>query len=268
MMLAAEAARHPTPYPDVNQAVLALCSQIKEILQGCFAGMYLDGSLASGDFDPRASDIDFVVTTTRALRDEQVAALTALHARFAAGDSPWAERIEGSYIPRDVLGAYDPLRAPAGYFPRIELGSPLRVVAHESDWLFHRAILREQGIAVAGPAPRDWLEPVAPEALRRAVADNLAIWWAGMLDEPGPLHDPRYRAYAFLTMCRMLYTLEQGRIASKPAAVAWAATHVGAEWGAIGARAFSVRATGVTPDVEPVTLEEARAAIRAVVARA
>jgi hypothetical protein len=36
------------------------------------------------------------------------------------------------------------------------------------------------------------------------------------------LRSDDYQAYAILTMCRALYTLETGAIASKPAAARWA----------------------------------------------
>ena len=49
-----------------------------------FAGLYLYGSLAAGDFDPPSgSDIDFVVATHGALNDATVAALAAMHADLA-----------------------------------------------------------------------------------------------------------------------------------------------------------------------------------------
>lgn len=267
MTPATEETTYPTPFPEVNRTVLGLCSEIQDILGTYFVGMYLDGSLASGDFNPQSSDIDFVVTTTTALPDTQVAALAALHERFAAGASPWAQRLEGSYIPQHELRAYDPTRAAPQQFPRIEMGSPFGMAQHDIDWLFHRSILWERGVVVAGPAPRTWLDPVAPDDLRRAMAGTLGEWWELMLDEPGPLRDRGYRAYAVLTMCRALYTIEHGRITSKPTAAAWVQTIGGAPWGDVVERALQIQAHGITGDVRPLTIEEAQAAIRYVVAR-
>jgi hypothetical protein len=260
--------RHPTRYPAVNATVLGLCADIRAILGSSFAGMYLDGSLASGDFDPASSDIDFVVTTTTALPDAIVAALAAMHERFAAGDSPWARRLEGSYIPQDDLRDYDATRHAPGRFPRIEMGSPLAMAQHDKDWLFHRAILHDHGLVVLGPAPHTWIEPVAPDDLRRAMAGTLGEWWALMLDDPGPLRDPGYRAYCILTMCRALYTFEHGRVTSKPAAAAWVQAAGGAPWGDVVGRALAIHARGAEAGVVPATIEEAQAAIRYVLARA
>ncbi len=55
---------HPTPYADVNAVLSDFLARIRLILGDRFRGMYLDGSLALGDFNPQSSDIDFVVTTS------------------------------------------------------------------------------------------------------------------------------------------------------------------------------------------------------------
>ena len=54
----------PTPYPDVNEVLNLLLTNVKGILRDQFVGMYLYGSLSSGDFNPETSDIDFLVVTT------------------------------------------------------------------------------------------------------------------------------------------------------------------------------------------------------------
>ncbi len=101
-------ASYPTPHGDVNAALDELLAGIRAALRDDFVGMYLYGSLATGDFDPQSSDVDVLVVTRDALGSEQFAALSALHARFAAGDSPWAVEIEVSYIPLGALPRFDP----------------------------------------------------------------------------------------------------------------------------------------------------------------
>ena len=264
-----DAAEHvpATPYPDVNAALSWLLAEVRAILGDHFLGMYLDGSLASGDFDPQSSDIDFVVVTAGPFPAHLLPALADMHARFAAGDSPWARRLEGSYIPRDDLRAYDPTRSPPAQFPRIEMGSALAVVQHDSDWLFHRAILHEHGVALAGPAPDTLIDPVPPDDLRRAMRGTLHEWWATMLDDPGPLRDPQYRAYAVLTMCRARYTLEHGRITSKPAAARWVESTGGPPSTDLIERALLTRSGAGSAEVRPPAIDEVQAVIRFVVDR-
>ncbi|HXD09520.1 MAG TPA: nucleotidyltransferase domain-containing protein, partial [Anaerolineales bacterium] len=52
----------PTPYAEVNQILALLLTNAKEILEDQFVGMYLYGSLSSGDFNPETSDIDFLLS--------------------------------------------------------------------------------------------------------------------------------------------------------------------------------------------------------------
>ena len=204
---------HPTPYPDVNAVLHVLLSSVRTILGDHVVGMYLYGSLASGDFD-QSSDVDFVVVTTDEIAGDLFSALQTMHARIAAGDSRWGTELEGSYIPQHALRCYDPAHA---LHPHIDRGrgESLRMMQHDSDWIIQRHILREQGLVVTGPAPHTLIDPVLPNELRRAALETLHGWWAPMLDDPTRLNSPGYQSYTVLTMSRMLYTLQYGTVVSK-----------------------------------------------------
>jgi len=153
----------PTPYPDVNDVLQQLLAEVPAILGPCFVGMYLDGSLAFGDFEPDKSDIDFVAVTEGELPDELFVALGEMHGRIATGGSKWAKELEGSYIPRHALRRHDP--RPAAH-PHIDRGSGLAIVHQESGyWVIHRHVLREHGVALAGSEPRLLIDPVQPGTL-------------------------------------------------------------------------------------------------------
>src|SRR5690242_11526777 len=94
---------HPTAYADVNAVVREFLTNLQAILGSHFRGMYLSGSLALGDFDPRSSDIDFVVVTDLELADDLVEALREMHAQFDASGSPWAAKVDAVYIPQEAL---------------------------------------------------------------------------------------------------------------------------------------------------------------------
>ncbi len=228
---------HPTPYPDVNAVLREILSEAQTILGDHFIGMVVHGSLAAGDFDPQRSDIDFVVVTADDLPDERLAALEAMHARIAASGSKWATELEGSYIPQPALRRHDPARA---RHPRIERGTGerLRVQPHDSDWVIQRHILREHGVVMAGPAPHTLIDPIHPDDLRRAVLMLLRGWWAPMIHDPVRLRHTGYQSYAILTLCRMLYTLQQGVVVSKPVAARWAQAALEERWSALIERAL------------------------------
>jgi predicted nucleotidyltransferase len=56
-----------TPYPELDTVLETYAQQLQEVLGNNFVGMYLQGSLAVGDFD-LSSDIDFIVVTKDDLR--------------------------------------------------------------------------------------------------------------------------------------------------------------------------------------------------------
>jgi len=228
---------HPTPYPDVNAVLDALLSGVQTVLGDHFIGMYLYGSLASGDFDPqRSADIDFVVVTADELPDEMLPALAAMHARIAASGLKWATRLEGDYIPQPALRRYDPTHA---RYPHFGMDEHFDVEQHDSNGVIQRYTIREHAVVVAGPAPQTLIDPIQPNDLRRAALAILHEWWSPQLHDPARLHSSEYQAYAILTMCRALYTLQHGIVVSKPVAARWAQEALGEPWAALIERALA-----------------------------
>src|SRR6266496_379990 len=92
-----------TPYSDVNETLDVLLINAKEILKDQFVGMYLYGSLSSGDFNPETSDIDFLFVTSHVLSEETISKLDAMHRKTWATSSKRAGELEGSYVPRELI---------------------------------------------------------------------------------------------------------------------------------------------------------------------
>jgi hypothetical protein len=194
--------------------------------------------LAYGDFNPQTSDIDFLVVTDGNLTRETFSVLKIMHARLYANRMAWSQKLEGAYIPRNDLRRHSPAHGPVpwlgtdGHFALERLGS---------DWVLQRWILREKGIVVSGPRLSDLIDPVSPDELREAVRSSLHEWWSPPFPSPERFQSGEYQAYAILTMCRSLYVLEHGRVASKPEAARWALKTLGEPWIALIASAAAWR---------------------------
>lgn len=234
----AEYDTQPTLYPDVNSALQGLLAQIQAILGDVFTGMYLYGSLAQGDFDYNTSDIDFIVITERDVSDEQFALLSKMHAGFCASGSFWAEKFEAAYIQKDALNL--PSSHPARY-PQLEKGGDLAREPLETGWPFQRYVLRNRGIVVAGPDPATLLAPVpARELLDAAIAITL-MWQRARRTDPSWLEWVRQlpaHRFVLVTLCRSLYTLEHGTVASRSAAAKWGRETLDRQWAALLSRSF------------------------------
>jgi predicted nucleotidyltransferase len=221
---------HPTPFPDVNEILQELVQSIQSILGCRLIGMYLEGSLANGDFDLDRSDIDFVVVTDQDVSEDTYLALQAMHTRINQIGSGWAIQLEGSYISRHALRRFDPQHA---QYPNIErgYGECLKMAYHDEPWIIHRYILRERGIMITGPDPKTLIDPVSPHDLRRAMLPLLHGWVSQMLHDPDEIIRRGYpSSYIVLTLCRILYTLQLGDVVSKPKAARWVQATVSESW--------------------------------------
>jgi hypothetical protein len=249
--------------PEVGALLVELLRGIRGVLGGQLVGLYLDGSLISGDFDP-ASDIDFLAVTETGVTPAQFSALQAMHARMAATHPRWGVELEGSYISRAAVRRYDPALA---MHPNLERGKTetLKLVHHDVDWIIHYHVVRERGIPLFGPDPKTLIDPIPPDALRRAMRPNLEAWWRPMLADPAPLRRQGYQSYAVLTMCRICYTMAEGRIASKMEATDWAKQHLDKRWALLIDRAREGR-LNPNPETAPEEISETQDFIRLAVA--
>jgi hypothetical protein len=217
----------------VTQLLTTLLTGIQTRLPGNLVGLYLRGSLATGDFRIESSDVDLIAVTEREVSDAEFARLVELHSTIAQQAHPFATRIEIAYIDRAAIRRFQP-----GYrFPTLGQGhgEKLTWTEHHTNWILERWMLREQGIALFGPSPKTLIDPIKPMELSSAVQERLQDWaeWARDLNDPEWQFPRRHKAYIVETMCRALYTLARGEIASKPQSIAWARQNLPEPWRAL-----------------------------------
>jgi len=240
----------PTAYPEINILLRRLLEGQRLALGDGLIGLYLYGSLASGGFDPQRSDIDFAAVTRGALGEGQIQALELLHKRLWHSGGKWAAKLEGSYVPDWLVRRHQP-HGPE--VPTVNEGQ-FYTGGLGADWIIQRAMLRESGVVVAGPPPASLIDPVSSEDVRGAVLGYLWEWWAPMLEDSERLQSGEYQAYAVLSMCRALYTLQHAAVASKQASADWAAQNLPAQFADLIEQALAWPA-GEQPDRLEETLD-------------
>ena len=220
--------------PAINQLIAHLLTELPTQLPANLVGVYLRGSLATGDFRPESSDIDLLAVTYQRVNDAEFARLAELHQTIAASDHPFGTRLEIAYIDRDALRRYQPGQR----FPTLGQGETLVWAEHQSNWLLERWMVREQGIALVGPFPMTLIDPIPTAAIVDATRARLQDWaeWAYDINDPEWQWPRRHKFYVVETMCRALHTLATGAIQSKPQGVAWARQHLPAPWRALVTR--------------------------------
>jgi hypothetical protein len=221
--------REPTVYPELNVVLRNLVAGAQAILHDEFVGAYLQGSFALGDADEH-SDVDFVVVTRDELSHGQIDQLELMHKRLHELRVPWAQHLEGSYIPRDSLRRMDP----GVTYPFLDNG------ASELEWNEHcntavvRWILREHGIVLDGPDPRSLIDPVSAEQLRAEAMKGVHEYaeWAGEPTEAGAMSRWK-QSYLVLTFCRLLHGTQTGTVVTKREAGEWAVRSLDPEWASL-----------------------------------
>lgn len=208
-----------TRYRPIDDLLAVLMESLTPILGSDWIGMYVHGSLALGEFDPNRSDLDYVVITAHSLPSRKIVELEKLHERILNSDLQWKSNIEGSYIPVKAIRRHDPADS---VHPAIRADGSFGLDQHGSEWIIQRHVIREKGIVLSGPDPKSLIDPISPTALRLASTRLLVEWWEPQLQDPHRLLSSEYQSYAVLTMCRVLYTIAFGKVASKMTAAKWA----------------------------------------------
>ena len=184
------------------------------------AGVYVHGSLSTGVFNPRTSDID-VLATTRTLTDEPAneRILEVHRAMQGWGDDRWADSLDAMFVPAKALKMP---RVPPLAVLELHPDEGFKVQPLGPDFMIQKRILRQHGITLLGPKIAKIVSPVTTGELREAQIGTLREWWQPQLEYPGQFLRRAYQAYAVLTMCRALCLLATGDVVTKPEAAAWA----------------------------------------------
>lgn len=203
-------------FPQANVVLDLLIDGVSEILREEFIGIYLYGSLVTGDFDLAISDLDLVVIMTQPLDDERFHLLNQLHQNVVNTFPEWEDRLELAYVSRHTLKSFRKQTSRIGI---ISPGEPFHQIDAGADWLISWYALRKNGIALRGPKIKTLVDPISLSEYLLAVRQHIEAYQKSInAGESKP-----YLSYVVLTTARGLYTLQMGFPTSKIKAAAWAA---------------------------------------------
>lgn len=229
-----------------------LTAGVKSILGDHVVGIYLYGSLVTGDFDIDISDIDLVVVIESELDGERFAALHRFHRDVVKAYPAWNNRLELAYISAAALRAFLIQTSTIGI---ISPGEPFHLIQAGADWLISWYALRESGVALLGPPIETLIDPLPVDAWLQAVREHICAYRLSVKSAP----DIAYLSYIVLTVARGLYTLDHRRDASKARAANWLATTY-PRWADLIERAALYRRN---PATDALTLEQMRPEVEA-----
>jgi hypothetical protein len=219
------------PYPELRGVLKIFVDEVSAELGENLVGIYLVGSIASGDFD-LDSDVDFLVVTNTELTEANMKALQDIQIKIHGIDCYPAKHLEGSYISISDLNDWSTVGQKQLYY--FDNGSTTyEHSTHDNQWHV-RWILRERGITLAGQKPETILKSIPLNEMFSEIKTTMLQVMKLFEDEinrPLSFFNSRFgQSFAVLTYCRMLHTLHTGTVQSKKAGVKWAKQFVEPKW--------------------------------------
>ena len=215
---------YSTAYPDINDLLQSLLSRLQDIFGQKLVGLYLYGSLVTGDFDQQSSDIDLLAVAATDINQRELEILNRIHDDLVLQYPAWADRIEVAYLSGEALKAF---RSQNSRMAIISPGEPFHVKDAGKDWLMNWYLMREKGIALFGPSSKELIPLISKEEFMQAVEVMLrgshAGGWRDWISQTKMRRARKFQAYAILTLCRALYVHTKGEQVSKKQAALWAA---------------------------------------------
>lgn len=210
-----------------------VAAQLQIILRRNLVGIYLYGSLTQRAFNPKRSDVDCLVVTQRALSEAQFRKLVRWLERIASSN-PWTTRLQIQFLIKDEILTMNS-RACLYQFGK------LKRTGSDGNPIIWRNVL-QSGVVLFGPRPESFVPAITHEILFEALERELGYLREEISTKPNSewRDVPSYRAYAVLTVCRILYSFRKGSIVSKPRAARWAIKYLPDEWAQIILQALEI----------------------------
>jgi aminoglycoside adenylyltransferase-like protein len=209
-----------------------LTNELRADLGRNVVGLYVYGSLTQHAFDARRSDVDCVAVILRRLSPAEESRLRTGLRRLRARHS-WMRRLQLTILVQRELLQFN------GDGWLYQFGRLSRPGSDGNPLIW--ANILESGQVVFGTDPHAFVPPITSALMHAALEREVGYLRAELVTKRSSVWRSRgsYRRYAALTACRILYTLETGRVASKGTAAVWALRRLPSVHRAIVRRAFA-----------------------------
>jgi hypothetical protein len=175
---------------------------------GWISDLMVAGSLATGDYRPRISDLDLVALVDGPVGAGRQAALTAVHRRLDSGAGAGLD-LGCAYVDTATLadpGTRHPTWTHGQLVQRILSG-------------INRAELVRHGYEIFGRVPCDVFPPMSDDDIRAAARAEITGYWAWAARRPWMWLNPVIADLGLTSMARGRHTLRTGELLTKSRAI-------------------------------------------------
>ncbi len=227
--------RIPEPVQPLIQNYVLL---VNERLPNLINAFYIVGSIALGEFNERFSDIDFVTVLNRRVTSAEVEQLRDVHRAVEKIYPRW--EMSGSYVQIGDLAKLDhEIGSRPHYHDRVLHGDGQSGVNSITWWE-----LKNHGIAVIGPPPRDLSLTIDWNLLISKMRENLNTYWTCWTNHPRRIlimHFDWGIQWAVLGVLRQLYAFRENSITTKLKAARYAINCLPDRWHLLIQEAIDIR---------------------------
>ncbi len=211
---------------DLSNALDEYITSVKSLLGENIAHVILHGSLSSGDFHEKSSDVDLLIVTHKALKETDFYLLSHLHNSFKLHNKVWAEKFEISYVSLEEFYELTPPKLERIYLSK----GVTKLEPYGAEWYIEKYIIEKHGRLLYGDDIDRSLLVVSSTKLRVASYQILMDWWQPIINRGLHRLDDDYLIYGVLSMCRIFMTIESGEVASKENAVQYIINNMSSDY--------------------------------------
>ena len=189
---------------------------LSAILKDNFVGFYIMGSFVMGDWDPKRSDIDFIAVTRKPLNKTESLEISKMHKALSKSDL--GKKLDGAYTYLEQL-QQKRFEERTGSFEDHEFKADCPCHLSADNIL----CLLEYGKCIQGVPIKELGLNVSDEELSQAAYGMLLE----DMEEIEEKEDFQTLYYILIDMLRCIYTLETGKLPTKPRAIEYCRNLVG-----------------------------------------
>jgi hypothetical protein len=200
----------------LKQLLAEIAADFPKLLGDSLVGIYVTGSISYASFNEKSSDADLVVLLERHLDRAQFGQLSKWF-RSAARSNTWLKRTEIMFLIKENLLVKNTKQH------ELQDGLLKRCLYDANAILLLNML--ETGIVLHGPKPKSFIPKISQELMRNSLRLETRYLRKGIRE-----HTLTYQVYAALTLCRILYTCQTAKIASKEYAGRWCCKQLPRQW--------------------------------------
>ncbi|KNF10207.1 hypothetical protein CLPU_1c03720 [Gottschalkia purinilytica] len=218
--------------PLLNEYVVKL----KDCYKDNIFGVYIYNSVALGAFDVNKSDIDILTIINRDFTNEEIVKLKVIHDELKS-KFKYAKKMEGMYIRIDNLGKVNSEIEPYVYFENGKLhDSGYYDINYVTWWT-----LKNNGIEINSPSISELNIDINWNHILLTMNYNLNDYWKKKSDKKLIFLLDEWVEFSVLTLCRILFTLDNKKISSKCEALKYTMNCVPDDWKLLVKEAMRIR---------------------------